>query len=110
MKLDRNANLDGKGKYALIKMRDLDGSVFTVHRRAAGRTWREFYEIPIDAVDFGVDGDGNEFFVIRLKDKYAAAALFTYAAAAQVDDPEYADEVRELADQAEHHRLKKRPD
>ena len=59
-------------------------------------------------IDYGTGGD--DFFVIRLKDKYASAALDAYSTAALKDDPEYALEVRQLANKAIAHPQKKRPD
>ena len=51
MKLDRNVNPDGKGKYALINLRT-------------------------NQVQWG---DGDQFFVIKYKDEFAAPALRAYA-------------------------------
>ena len=85
MKLDHNVNPDGKGKYALINLRTNQ-----VH-------WGELHS-------------EHEFFVIKLKDKYAAAALFAYARAAGADDPEFAAEVRALAQRAHNHPDSKQPD
>ena len=85
MKLDRNSNPDGKGKYTLINNRT-------------------------NKVEYG-DTPEDEFFVIKLKDKYANAALAAYSDAARADDPEYADEVLRLALRAGvHHTLCKMPD
>lgn len=53
MKLDRNINPDGKGKYALINLRT-------------------------NQVQWGGD---NQFFVIKYKDEFAAPALRAYAMA-----------------------------
>lgn len=47
-------------------------------------------------VDFG-EQDDNAFFVIRLKDQFAAPALIAYAREAMQWDREYASEVVELA-------------
>lgn len=104
MKLDRNINKDGRGKYALINLRE------------TSMTLGELNQVFIDhvqngamAIDFGVAAD-TEFFVIRLKDKYAAAALGAYAMAAFEDDPEYALEVMNLAKTAAEHPRKRMPD
>lgn len=53
MKLDRNSNPDGRGKYALINLRT-------------------------NKVEWG---DEDQFFVIKYKDRFAEAALRAYAAA-----------------------------
>lgn len=75
MKLDRNINATGIGKYALINLRK-------------------------NTVEWGSVGSDDEFFVFKLKDVYAPAALEAYAAAAEPFDPEWAAEVRELASRA----------
>lgn len=64
-------------------------------------TWR--------CLDFG-DTQETDFFVIRLKDKYAAAALAAYAGAAMRDDPEWALEVLNLAKKAAEYPLPQIPD
>jgi len=100
MKLDRNINPDGKGKYALIKLR-VASPPFGINPYYA--------HVPLDAIDYG-EGD-NDFFVIRLKDKYASEALATYASKAREDgQTEYAAEIMELALKAKHHPCQKRPD
>lgn len=53
MKLDRNINPDGKGKYALLNLRK-------------------------NTIEWGNE-PGNQFFVIKLKDRFAAPALKAYA-------------------------------
>jgi hypothetical protein len=102
MKLDRNLGI-GRGKYALIKLRD-DNLHFVEDDHGS-----ESVFVPSRSVDFG-SSPNTEFFVIRLKDKYAAPALFAYADAAQLDDAEYAEEIRELARQADHFPHKHQPD
>jgi hypothetical protein len=100
MKLDRNVEgNNGRGKYALVLMREL------VHTGELG-------EIPEEVtsalntleshglLDYGQVNTRAEFFVIRLKDKYAGVALDAYADYASVDDPEYGSEVRALADRS----------
>ena len=72
MKLDRNINQDGKGKYALLNLRT-------------------------NKIEWGNLYDEDEFFVIKLKDKYARAALTAYANAAWHDDEEWFNEIMELA-------------
>lgn len=76
MKLDRNINADGLGKYELKNLRT--GEVVT---------------------DCGV-GEEHEFFVIMLKDVHALPALLAYAQSAEfqgTEDSEWSDEVRSLA-------------
>jgi hypothetical protein len=103
MKLDRNLGI-GRGKYALIKLRDSGPLEESLNPELV-----PVLITPVNAVDFGGTAD-TDFFVIRLKDKYAAKALTAYACAAAEDDPEYAEEILELARLAENHPNKKRPD
>lgn len=85
MKLDRNTSPDGLGKYSLV-----------INRTGA--------------VDKG-DTPESEFFVLKLKDKYAAAALDAYAKAAAADgETEFAQDVAVLADKARNHPSSKKPD
>lgn len=95
MRLDRNSN--GRGKYALIKNRRLD------ELRSP-----DTKELPIDieqalktlaeagVLDVG-DSPSAEFFVMRLKDRFAGPALATYSQHAAAVDLEYAHEVSQLA-------------
>lgn len=94
MKLDRNINPSGKGKYALINLRKIPGDPQTAADLAAAIL------INPECVEFGRVGDEDEFWLLKLKDKYAAVALSAYADAAAVDDPEYAQQVRELVSRA----------
>lgn len=101
MKLDRNINPDGTGKYALILQRK---TPFVSRPFSPGMVlMRE------ESIDFGNTPE-TEFFVIRLKDIYAPAALIAYAEAARRDDPEYADEIAELARRSMEYPNKRKPD
>ena len=93
MKLDRN------GKYALVQLHELEDLDACLKDGV--------YHFPATAVVFG---NTDEFFIIRLKDKNAPAALTAYALAASIDDPEYAGDIVELAAQALRHPRRKRPD
>lgn len=91
MKLDRNINPDGRGKYALVRLRgDLtdDERYALAILQGGGR------------LDWGRFGEPDEFWVIKLRDKYADAGLRGYADAARQDDIEYAAEVDELVSRA----------
>ena len=106
MKLDRNIHADGRGKYALIPLRKLrSGDTFSGNVEQAIETLRR-----AGLIDWGIVGTESEFFVIRLKDRYAAPSLFAYANAAAADDPEWADEVRSMAVRAERSPWQKQPD
>jgi hypothetical protein len=104
VKLDRDLYPLGLGKYGLILVRKLrEPTEFCEEiRKAIGILEAR------GILDWGCDP--NDFFVIRLKDKYAQPALDAYAAAALKDDPEYAMSVRALANKAMSHPDKQRPD
>lgn len=95
MKLDRNINGDGKGKYALIRLRPLyaeqaDADSESVRSPTAGdrarKVWAAIRTLERAGIlDWGVVGQPDEFFVIKLRDKYAAAAIKAYADAAMDD-------------------------
>lgn len=90
MKLDRNnPEHGGRNKYAVIRLRDVaesEGAAAHLEALAA-----------MGCLDWGYPGESDEFFVIKLKDKYASLALAAYANAARGDDDEYAEEVSALA-------------
>ena len=72
MRLDRNVNANGMGKYAILNLRT-------------------------NTIEWGRTGEADEFFVIKLRDCHAPAALNAYAADIEFVDPEFAEEVREMA-------------
>lgn len=98
MKLDQEAL--GRNKYALIKNRRLDeiakenGGELPGDLNAALSTLLEY-----GALDRG-DSPQTEFFVMRLKDRYAGPALLTYANHAAAGDMEYATGVNKLSKRA----------
>lgn len=99
MRLDRNIADNGRGKYALLKLRELDNRMTDGPFRELDPEIAAALQLLTDEgiLDDGEAGTSSEFFVIRLRDKYAKAALQAYAAEAATDDPEYAREVSELA-------------
>ncbi len=107
MLLDRNQEPGGVGKYALINMRR--------YRALPPDKAKEAHDLlgkleALGIVDTGARGADDEFFVIKLKDRSAAAALFAYANDAANFDLEWANQVAALATRAEHHPAKKQPD
>lgn len=94
MDLDRNINPSGKGKYALINMRKIQGDPRTAEDLAAAILANP------EAVEFGEAGGPDEFWLIKLRDKYSKASLEAYAAAVGSDDPEFADAVWDLSRRA----------
>lgn len=113
MKLDRNISGDGTGKYMLVKQRRVreimgwpEGDEYRDRLTRALKTLRNQ-----GVLDDSAEGDEGEFFVIRLRDKHARMALIGYAVAARADDPEYADDIMELAERAgPNSPFMKRPD
>jgi hypothetical protein len=98
MKLDRNINPNGRGKYALLKLRRVDEFTAGLTRARIDDAFAilEMYGI----LDWG-DRPETEFFPIRLKDKYASHALEAYAISAFHDgEQEYAAEIEQLAARA----------
>lgn len=100
MKMDRNQNSDGLGKYAVINLRRLD-------RVASGQSPFQRWTPEVaqalktledaGALEWGCTNDPDEFFLIKLKDRNAATALLAYAQSIERDDGEFAAEVREMA-------------
>jgi hypothetical protein len=102
MKLERHAGDQARGKYAVVRLRDINRktpAAEALHSLTVG-----------GHVEFGNPGDEDEFLVIKLKDIYAPAALAAYAGAAMADDPEYAADILELARRAAAHPSRKKPD
>ena len=109
MKLDRNITNPRRGKYALIKLRQSSLGPIIGNEHHEANPARTRVDVLKSAIDFG-DTASTDFFVIRLKDKYAAAALAAYAGAAMADDEQYALEVLNLARSAAHNQYKRMPD
>ncbi len=108
MKLDRNSNLDGMGKYALLNLRKLP-----YHLQSKDPNWLGLAAARTpEAIETGIVGEQDEFFVIKLKDAGAEAALIAYAdKMAELGMAEWAQEVREMAKRAgPNHPLCKLPD
>lgn len=78
MKLDRNINSNGQGKYALVRLRrinDLVKSEQNECRRALATLER------YGALRYGNEGPSKQFFVLGYADKFTPHALSAYAAA-----------------------------
>lgn len=104
MKLDRNTNPNGHGKYAVLKLRS---GIADGHSNASACVNLLKQS---GALNFGTE-PGEEFFVIKLRDKYAANALLAYARAAEADgETEYADEINDLAVKSAGLSNRKKPD
>lgn len=94
MQMDRDISPDGRGKYILINQRKLATRPRTAEELAAAILANP------EAVEFGTTGSENEFFLIKLKDRYAQEALHAYAGAASEHDTEWAAAVDRLAERA----------
>lgn len=101
MKLDRNINGDGRGKYGLIKSRMLHPDELAKLGPAAAANIVASISVLEQAgiLDWG-DTVDTEFFVIRLRDICAAPALRGYAIAAHDHDAEYAEDVFSMTNRA----------
>lgn len=100
MKLDRHINVDKRGKYALLKLRCLDDWLQSGAFAEVPQTVRDAIKTLEDVgmIDYGTSGTESEFFVVRLKDRYAQNALMAYATTAYLDgEKEFASDVQELA-------------
>ena len=81
MKLDRNINSDGGGKYALVHMRKLrailEGSPHNMNTQAVSHA----VELLIDqgVVSLGDESPEDQFFVMKYKDKFTPDGLRGYA-------------------------------
>lgn len=95
MKLDQEAK--GRNKYALIKNRRLD----QLAAENGGELDPKIAHALALLLEQGVldvgDKPETEFFVMRLKDRYAGPALLTYANHAAAGDIEYANGVNRLS-------------
>ncbi len=111
MRLDRNVN--DRGKYALIKNRVL--ATFVEPGPFGGGLVGPVADAiavleKAGVLDWG-DKPETEFFVIRLKDRYANPALAAYAMGAYPEDPQYGQEVAEMAKRSGlYHPNCKKPD
>jgi hypothetical protein len=100
-------NLTGRrGKYAVVRMTKMPSDP---GRRA---DIEHAFRILEDngMLEWGSPGSANEFFVLMLRDVYAASALQIYAIRAHRDDPEYAREVFDLAVRSHRRSDQRAPD
>lgn len=104
MKLDRNTNPHGHGKYALINLRKLlpilNGSPNNIYKDEVTRAWNTLLERGV--ITMGHETQEDQFFVMKYGDKFTADGLAGYAAAVAaeillVDDPAVKLELSEYA-------------
>ncbi|MGR4927372.1 hypothetical protein ACIPUD_11250 [Bradyrhizobium sp. CAR08] len=111
MKLDRNINGTGRGKYGLINNRKLleiivpprvdgesnDASMVKLRRERQVRDAIDLLE-SLGILDWGLAGTDSEFFVIKLRDENAQGVLARYASnAMRAGDSDLASDVFDLA-------------
>lgn len=80
MKLDRNTNPAGIGKYALIHVRELTPECKEGLIQSKRCEVSCGIVLPVKAISLGKEPDA-QFFVLKYSDKFAAAALFAYSEA-----------------------------
>ena len=91
MKLDSPT---GRTKYSVISMRRMDA----LNPDRKFTRGEDLDRLRYAGVVLSEEpGSEHETFVLVLKDRAAQAALLAYAKEAEIFDPEYADEVRKLA-------------
>jgi len=100
MRLDRNSTPEKRGKYALIHLRKLDQFVPAEQATELVAALKVLEDAGL--VEFGETGAVDEFFVIKLRDENARAALNAYVECVheQGEDEEYAADVFELAERS----------
>jgi hypothetical protein len=95
MRLDRNEK--GRNKYAIVPLRRLEDRSLGPKEQALAEACIQVLQ-SLKLISFG-DGS-SDFFVIKLRDRYAHHALRAYGNAAMESDKQYASEVLALADEA----------
>jgi hypothetical protein len=105
MKLDRNVNGTGRGKYGLVNNRKLlevladmspDQSIYRKERVEDAIAILQNLGI----LDWGTKGTESEFFVINLRERFAHVALDSYAHVARMSDLEYATDIQDLVNRS----------
>ena len=87
MQLDRNTNRGGAGKYALVNMRKLlpliDTPDPTIKEQDVVACFDKLFRAGI--ITLGNESPGDQFFVMKYKDKFTAPALQAYAVMAHAE-------------------------
>ncbi len=107
MKLDRNTNRDGRGKYALVNMRKMVPLLDRSFDRSVPDDVRD--ELAVAAfnllvskgiITLGNETPGDQFFVMKYKDRFTASGLRGYAKdVAEVAVARQDSELKEFAQQ-----------
>src|SRR5262245_53337306 len=87
MKLDRNTNPRGRGKYALVNMRKLGPLIEGSQNTAENFECIEAYFLLKEHgfITEGNESPGDQFFVMKYRDRFTAAGLNGYATAVELD-------------------------
>jgi hypothetical protein len=107
MRLMRNTTPDGSCKYAAVR-KDKIARLNDYSRKSAEQALAVLKHLGV--LEDPSINDPDEFFLIKLKDINAPAALIGYAGAASHTDPELARDVLEAADRSIAHPNRKQPD
>jgi hypothetical protein len=107
MKLMRNVTPDGQCKYAAVRMDKLTALDRPEQFLARGALAQL---AALGLLENPAPGEQEEFFLIKLKDNHAAAALWAYANSIHGTDPEFSDEVAGLARRSRESAWRKEPD
>lgn len=76
MKLDRNTDPEGRGKYAVVMLRAVDAMPDT-DRAPIAEAIETLWQAGV--LTYGIAGSPDEFFVLMLKDVHSRPALLSYA-------------------------------
>ena len=107
MRLMRNSAFGPKCKYAAIR----NDKIRMLNEEERRHCWQAMKILELYGVlENPRKGDVEEFFLIKLKDVNAFAALEAYALRAVSTDPELSSDVMDLAGRAQARADKKRPD
>jgi hypothetical protein len=111
MKMDRNINADGSGKYVVVNMRKLRALRDTNEQMRPDIIEALRVLSNAGALEWGSVGAEDEFFLVKLKDRHSLLAIQAYADSIRMSDPEFADEVYEMTMRAgPHSKFCKDPD
>ncbi len=110
MRLVRNTQPDGIGRFAIIRidmLTPLEREILILETKK-----QDAYTINIrpEVIELSPPTSEEECFVIKLKDINAPAALHAYADECEKTDPEFALDIRELASRAENHPSRPQPE
>lgn len=95
MKLDCNTN--SCGKYAVVNMRKVR-KLLDTYQGEESRLAKALQVLEsLGVIEYGEPNSPDEFFVLKLKDRYAHDALMQYSWSVNMFDPEYAEDIKELA-------------